>query len=97
MEEISDKIKNLSHEETTMLNYLNIHNLHSRSWCHRKKINYNDPDISKAREITYEEIQESGKTIAEMLECDAQTDIAQADRPSFWKRIFKNNLGFYNY
>lgn len=50
------KLEELSTEEREKFEDRVINNLYNRGWCRDNKINYINPDIKKAREITYKEV-----------------------------------------
>jgi len=61
MEERSRKaentgLNNLDDFQKEILKKGLVNNLYSRSWCGRNLICYYDPDIEKAKEVTYKEI-----------------------------------------
>lgn len=55
MEEISDRLKNLSPEEFRKLNRLSEENAYSREWCHMQGIDYVNPNFLEVMHRTYQE------------------------------------------
>lgn len=55
IKDINREISNLSKEEQKKFNNLLTDVLYSRSWCSLNNIEYNNPDIKKAKEALYRE------------------------------------------
>ncbi len=54
--EIEGQISALSKEEHAKFEKTLIDNLEYRRWCEVNNLSYSDPDMPKARKITYEEM-----------------------------------------